>query len=317
MLGSLGYDTIRTPQGAVEREPGGSALHATAAAMMHRGSARHIDAVEVHSILGASDGSTILGMLEDLGADTRSVMNAPGATFAWSGAYEGAMDRAITLSTDLNVLEAYQPGPPVSGLEPSIVLLGNLHPVVQSTFLDHAPGAFALLDSMNLWIDITSAELAAVMQRCDALILNEDELRQFTGVDDLVTGASSLITAPGEPGPSMFMVKRGSSGSVLVHPEGNAWLGAVQGLDLVDPTGCGDAFAAGWCASIGDVRRGDVPDLERVVEAMTHATVTASFAIEGFGSRGLVATEQATYAERLNQFRAVDDVRIDRVARFD
>ena len=50
---------------------------------------------------------------------------------------------------------------------------------------------------------------------------------------------------------------------------------------------------------------------------MTHATVTASFAIEGFGSRGMVATEQATYAERLNQFRAVDDVRIDRVARFD
>ena len=100
-------------------------------------------------------------------------------------------------------------------------------------------GEFALLDSMNLWIDITSAELSAVMQRCDALILNEDELRQFTGMDDLVTGASSLITAPGEPGPSMFMVKRGSSGSVLVHPEGNAWLGAVQGLDLVDPRGAG------------------------------------------------------------------------------
>ena len=63
----------------------------------------------------------------------------------------------------------------------------------------------------------------------------------FTGESDLIEGCSALIAH----GVGCVAVTRGADGVTIVDPDGAETVPAFD-IEVVDTTGCGDAFSAGF-----------------------------------------------------------------------
>ncbi|ELS58841.1 carbohydrate kinase family protein [Streptomyces viridochromogenes] len=89
-------------------------------------------------------------------------------------------------------------------------------------------------------------QIAAALPYVDHLLPNEDQVLGFTGEKDLVAGAKKLLDA----GAGLVAVTRGGDGALLVTPRGTERVPAFA-VDVVDTTGCGDAFSAGFVRGMG------------------------------------------------------------------
>ncbi|MGY5055518.1 carbohydrate kinase family protein [Streptomyces sp. 900105755] len=89
-------------------------------------------------------------------------------------------------------------------------------------------------------------QIAAALPYVDHLLPNDDQVLGFSGEDDLVAGAKKLVGA----GAGLVAVTRGGDGALLVTAEGAEPVPAFE-IDVVDTTGCGDAFSAGFVFGIG------------------------------------------------------------------
>jgi sugar/nucleoside kinase (ribokinase family) len=88
----------------------------------------------------------------------------------------------------------------------------------------------------------TSVDLIApAMAYTDYLLPNEDQVLGFTGADDLDEGCRRLLDA----GAGLLGVTCGADGALVVSSEGKQRIPAFA-VDVVDTTGCGDAFSAGF-----------------------------------------------------------------------
>jgi sugar/nucleoside kinase (ribokinase family) len=83
--------------------------------------------------------------------------------------------------------------------------------------------------------------IAPAMAYTDYLLPNEDQVIGFTGAADLADGCRRLLDA----GAGMLAVTCGAAGALIVSREGNQQVPAFA-VDVVDTTGCGDAFSAGF-----------------------------------------------------------------------
>ena len=311
ILGSIGLDDIETPVSSGSDLLGGAAAHAGIAAGFHLPTApRKPPAVGLVSAVGNDFPSEAQRTLEASGLNLAGVVRKEGSTFRWSGRYEGSMDDVMTISTEVNVLEGHIPEIPASWKDPEILLCANTHPRSQVSVLDQCPGAaITALDSFMLWIDTEFELLSEALRKVDLAILNEEEVCAIAG-DDLVHSAAAKIssgealyggTAAG-PGPSGVIVKRGRSGSVAYLDCGTITLPAYPTDDLVDPTGAGDSFAGGLLANITG-RKGALNQLDTMRDALLHATVTASFAVEGMGVSGISNLDRGRYHARVDKYR--------------
>jgi len=311
ILGSIGLDDIETPVSSGSDLLGGAAAHAGIAAGFHLPTApRKPPAVGLVSAVGNDFPSEAQRTLEASGLNLAGVVRKDGSTFRWSGRYEGSMDDVMTISTEVNVLEGHIPEIPASWKDLEILLCANTHPRSQVSVLDQCPGAaITALDSFMLWIDTEFELLSEALRKVDLAILNEEEVCAIAG-DDLVHNAAAKIssgealyggTAAG-PGPSGVIVKRGRSGSVAYLDCGTITLPAYPIDDLVDPTGAGDSFAGGLLANITG-RKGALNQLDTMRDALLHATVTASFAVEGLGVSGISNLDRGRYHARVDKYR--------------
>ena len=109
LVGSFGYDTISTQHGTVEDTLGGAAVHAGLAAsrILHQEGR-----VGLVSVVGEDVVASDLEILESRNLNLAGIETLDGQTFRWAGHYEGTMDQAETLSTDLNVLQEFNPTVP-------------------------------------------------------------------------------------------------------------------------------------------------------------------------------------------------------------
>ncbi|MEO9322975.1 carbohydrate kinase family protein [Nocardioides sp. C4-1] len=88
------------------------------------------------------------------------------------------------------------------------------------------------------------AWIADALPHTDYLLPNDEQVRGFTGHDDLATGAQALLAM----GVGCVAVTRGAQGALVVTTDAVVEVPAValgEG-ELVDTTGCGDAFSAGF-----------------------------------------------------------------------
>lgn len=334
VVGTLAYDDIGTDAGEVHHALGGSATYAGLASTFHaqRTRRRHPadgadDAahIGVVSVVGEDFDTADWEMLTQHGLDLGGVeRQAGGATFRWSGRYAGAMAEAETLDTQLNVLMGFEPQVPEPWQAPAVLFCANIDPRLQARVLDACtPRRFSAMDSMNFWIDTALEELSEVLRRVDVCILNDGEVRQLAGDANLVRAAQAVRSGAalvgGEragPGPQVLIVKRGEHGVLALTPHGMLALPAFPTEVLQDPTGCGDSFAgtlltllampvddegARW--AVEDVPA--LPTYDELRRALIHATVTASFTLEAFGTAALAGLGEAAYERRLEQYRAI------------
>ena len=150
-----------------------------------------------------------------------------------------------------------------------------------------AGGAFVSIDPHEIVTEASLARWRGVLAHADAFFPSEDELR-LDGADADPHAALRRLA-----GGRLRLVawKRGLKGGILYDVRADRcreWTARTQ--DIVDPTGAGDAFAAGFVTAH---LAGCAP-----AECLRRGVVTASFAIEAWGPGALLAASRADLEAR-------------------
>jgi sugar/nucleoside kinase (ribokinase family) len=304
VVGSIAFDTVKTPFGERERMLGGAAVHFSLAASF-------FDDVRVVGPVGEDFGDEQIEVMSRRGVDVSGIERvAGGKTFFWHGEYGWDLNSRETLDTQLGVFEGFQPKLPDSARASDVLFLAHLQPDLQREVRAQLPDArFVALDSMNLWIDIARDSLVAAIEGVDCVILNDAELRQLTGKPNLLSAAREVLSwkppagTPGR-GPSVVVAKQGEYGAALITAERFFALPAYPLETVIDPTGAGDTFAGGLVGYIAAHPGADLGD-ELLRRAMAHATVLASFNVEEFGTERIERLEAREIAARVEQLQAM------------
>jgi sugar/nucleoside kinase (ribokinase family) len=88
--------------------------------------------------------------------------------------------------------------------------------------------------------------IAPALEHLDILLPNDEQVLGFTGADDREAGCRALI----ERGVGMVAATCGADGALVVDAEHAVRVPAFP-VDVVDTTGCGDAFSAGFITGLG------------------------------------------------------------------
>ncbi len=299
VVGSMAFDSIKSPFGEVERVIGGSATYFSLAAS-------YLAPVRLVSVVGKDFPKGTLDMLSARGIDLQGLKVAEGVTFHWKGYYEYDLNIAHTVKTDLNVFENFAPVLPASYRESRYVFLGNIDPKLQLDILAQVrEPKIVALDTMNFWIGKSPQLLREVIRSVDIVVINEAEIRELTGEFNLVKAARKLMRM----GPGRVVIKRGEYG-VLHLSDGEIFAAPAYPLETIfDPTGAGDSFAGGFMGYLAS-RDGDALTEMDYRLATIYGSAIASFTVEAFSTERLERLSREEIDTRLAAFRALTEFRV-------
>lgn len=293
IVGTVAFDAIQTPFGKTDKILGGAATYIGLAASQF-----NVDGAII-SIVGGDFPKEYIQLLEAKGMDVEGLQIVEdGKTFFWSGKYHNDMNTRDTLTTDLNVLEHFEPVVPESYKNTEVLMLGNLHPLVQMAVIEQIPvrPKLVVLDTMNFWMDHALEDLLKVIAKIDVLTINDEEARQLTGEYSLVAAAEKIK----EMGPEYVVIKKGENGALLFHKEEVFFAPALPLKEVFDPTGAGDSFAGGFTGFLAMTKD---YSFENIKNAVIYGSALASFCVEKFGTERLEAISRKELYQRLQQFK--------------
>jgi sugar/nucleoside kinase (ribokinase family) len=297
-VGSIAFDSVRSPFGERERMLGGSAVHFALAASF-------FTEVRVVGPVGDDFGPEQLAVLEERGVITDDIEHVSGGeTFFWRGHYDFDLNVAHTDDTQLNVFAEFDPKLSDASRAAEILFLGNIQPDLQRRVRASCRHAeFAALDSMNLWIDTQSDELKAAIAEVHCLLLNDAEIRALTDEPNLARAARAAM----EMGPGVVVAKRGEYGAALFSRDEFFAIPGYLLEDVRDPTGAGDSFAGGFLGYLDSRRAAGEPVLDHSVlrQAMAYGSVLASFNVEDFGIERVRSLSRDEIDQRLRDLRRI------------
>ncbi len=269
VVGSVALDTVTTPHGQNIEGLGGAATFFSLAAANYTN-------VNLVGVVGEDFPAAHVQLLRDKGINLDGLERAEGKTFRWSGRYHDNMNLRDTLDTQLNVSEQFHPKLPRAAQDAKYLFLANIHPSLQLEVLEQSSAEFTALDTMNLWINTTRADLLRVLARINALIINDAEVYDLTGEHNIVRGARKIQAM----GPRIVAPKKGEHGCLLFYGDYVFSAPALPMATVVDPTGAGDTFAGGF---MGYIAQQDSADFDTLKRAVIHGSVLASYCCEAFG----------------------------------
>jgi sugar/nucleoside kinase (ribokinase family) len=300
VTGTIGIDTIETPFGKAEQVLGGSCTYFAVAASFFA-PVRMVAAVG-----GDFDEHTRTTLARFPNVCVQGLETRPDSkTFAWGGRYRENWNTRETLFTELGVLDEAPPLTPQEYRDSKYVFLANSHPVVQRDLLAGFPDrALAVVDTMDLWIDIARDDLLALLAEVDGVVLNDQEAMLLTGHPNPLTAGKAILGL----GPTFAVIKKGEHGCLLVHRDGIAALPAYPTETVNDPTGAGDSFGGGLMGHIARthsaLRFGSEPvTFEMIRQGLAYGTVIASFTVEAFSLDRLALLTESELNRRLEAFK--------------
>jgi len=292
-VGTVAFDAIETPFGKTDKILGGSGTFVGLAA------AQFGIQTGVVSVVGGDFPKSYLDMMNDRGINTDGVeIVEDGKTFFWSGKYHNDMNSRDTLITELNVIADFSPVVPEAFKDASIVMLGNLHPLVQLSVLDqmNEKPKLAILDTMNFWMDAALEDLHTVLKRIDVITINDEEARQLSGEYSLVNAAKKIH----QMGPKYVVIKKGEHGALLFNEGKMFFAPALPLAEVFDPTGAGDTFAGGFS---GYLAKTEDISFENMKNAIIYGSNLASFCVEKFGTQRMEELTKDEVLHRLESFK--------------
>jgi len=298
VVGSIAFDSVKTPFGERTRMLGGAATHFALAASF-------FDDVRVVGPVGDDFGAAELDVLAARGVDISDIERVQGGeTFFWSGVYGWDFNTRETLETRLGVFADFEPKLSAPARESDVLFLANIQPDLQRAVRAQCTGArFAALDSMNLWIETARDSLIETIATVDCLVLNDAELRQLTGRPGLLAAAREVL-AWSPPGPTVIIAKQGEYGAAMITRDSYFSLPAFPLETVVDPTGAGDTFAGGLIGYIA-AAGAEAIDEELLRRAMAYGTALASFNVEEFGTDRVARLRGEEIAARVAELERV------------
>jgi len=292
VVGTVAFDSIKTPFGSVEKVIGGAATYISWAATFYYRN------VKLVSVIGDDWPETEIHHLRARGVDIEGLQIRKGQkSFFWEGKYNNDMNSRDTLATDLNVLADFDPILPESYKKSRYVMLGNLTPDIQLRVLEQltARPKLIVMDTMNYWMDVAMPSLKKVLSKVDLLTINDDEARQLSGEHSLVKAANAIL----KMGPSYLVIKKGEHGALLFYRNSIFFAPALPLQDVVDPTGAGDTFVGGF---IGYLAQSDNIQYNYMKRAMIYGSAMASLCVEEFSLQKIQTLTHDEIVDRLNEF---------------
>lgn len=295
IVGTVAFDAIETPFGKTDKILGGAGTFIGL-------SASHFNLQSaIVSVVGDDFPQEYLDLLTARNIDISGLEVVKGGkTFFWSGRYHNDLNSRDTLVTELNTLADFQPKVPESFKDADVVMLGNLHPLVQSSVLDQMmkQPKLIVLDTMNFWMDCALPELLSVIKRVDVITINDEEARQLSGEYSLVKAAAKIHSM----GPKYVVIKKGEHGALLFNNKDIFFAPALPLEEVFDPTGAGDTFAGGFA---GFITQSENISFSNMKQAIIHGSNLASFCVEKFGTERMLQLKKEEVQERLKQFKAL------------
>lgn len=302
VVGSIAYDTIKTPHGGVEDAVGGSAVYFSLAANLFH-------PVRLVGVVGSDFLERDLELLRSRSIDTAGLeVIVGGRTFRWCGEYSANMNERQTLSVELNVFEDFQPKIPSEFRRSRFVFLANGSPVTQLRVLEQVEAPeFVMADTMDLWIQTQHAELLRLLEEVDGIVINDSEAMLLTDCHNLLDAGRAILGL----GPRLAVIKKGEHGAVLFTEDEIVPLPAYPTRMVKDPTGAGDSFAGALMGYLArEAERVEVPgggaklDARTFRRALAFGTVAASFTVEDYGVARLAAVKEEEAWDRFERYRS-------------
>src|ERR671922_1091114 len=187
VVGSVALDSVETPFGKAEQVLGGSATFFSA-------SASSLSPVQLVGVVGDDYPLKKLDVLEKRGVDLAGLERAKGTSFRWRGRYRHDLNVAETLETHLGVFSNFHPKIPEQFRKAPFVFLGNIDPRLQLDVVNQVEKPkLVACDTMNFWIESRRPDLLKLLERVDAITLNDGEARQLTDCYNLVRAAQWIM----------------------------------------------------------------------------------------------------------------------------
>jgi len=290
VLGTVALDSVKTPFGKRRHMLGGSAVHFAMAARLFTN-------VNLVAIVGDDFPKRYIEFLQQKGIILTSLIKGSGKTFKWEGQYQGDLNTALTLNTEIGVLSAFKPQVSSEQRKIKYIFLANVDPDIQRHLLQKMHSAhFVGLDSMNYWIKHKRPSLLKLLKEVNIYVANDQEARQLSGESNLIKAAKALY----HYGPQMVLIKKGEHGALFFSKEFIFLLPAYPTDRVVDPTGAGDTFAGGF---MGYLAKAGKINAANIRKAIAFGTVAASFNVEDFGLNKTGVLRLEDLEKRLGDFR--------------
>lgn len=297
VVGSLAYDSVKTPSGKADRSLGGSANYFSLAASLFA-------PVRVVGVVGEDYSPEHKDILLKRKVDLTGLQTVPGKTFHWEGTYEQNLNEAVTLKTELNVFAHFNPALPEQYKSSSYVFLANIDPTLQLEVLSQVTKPlFVGMDSMNFWINSKQEELLKVFKKVDIVFMNEAEAKMLTQTDNTIRAIKNVS----ELGPKFVVVKKGEYGATIYSKDhGFYQIPALPVENVVDPTGAGDSFAGGFFGTLAArTASSETPTWTDLKQAALAGTVLSSQTIQDFSMNALLKVDKGVFEKNLVQLKAM------------
>ncbi|HYY46802.1 MAG TPA: PfkB family carbohydrate kinase [Candidatus Angelobacter sp.] len=296
VAGTITRDDVRTPMGVNTDGLGGSATYFTLAA-------RLFAPVSIVATAGPDFMAVFRAVVNGTGVDLRSVAPSTLPTYRWFAEHDYETGTTRNERSDQGAYRGFTPILTPDQRQIPIVFLGSMEPRHQLRVLEQLEKPWLVAgDTMKLYIWNEPEALEPVLQRLDYLFLNASEAtalanvstypraREATSIEEVSAILRQRYRLRG------LVIKEGPKGATLYRQDQEIHLPALPVDPPTDPTGAGDAVAAGF---LGCLAEAQVENDETVQRALAYAMVMASFTIQQFSVRGLEPITRADVETRM------------------
>ncbi len=325
VVGSVAYDSIKTPFFRVSKALGGSAVYFGLAA-------RHFVKTLLVGVVGTD--FKHFKTLNKANLNVSGVSVKKGKTFHWSGEYGFDLNTRKTLKTELGVFEHFEPVLSQTQKNVETIFLGNIHPAIQLSVLEQLQKPrFVGLDTMNFWIEKALPELKQVLKKINLLVINDSEARELSGETNLLVAAKKILgmmRGTNSHANKKHIIKKilGHSKTLIIKQGEHGLLmfsfvpspsegrdGEGLGLKIfnlpgfllenpIDPTGAGDSFAGGLMGYLAKTQDFSWSNMKT---ACLWGSSVASLCVEGKGAESLEKLDFKKLKKRMGEIERLKD----------
>jgi len=288
VFGSVAFDTIGTPTKVLKNVLGGAATFASI-------SASFFVKPGLIAVIGKDFPKEYHKNLSKR-LDLKGLSIKDGKTFRYSGVYDKTLSSRSTLRTDLNVIKNFKPTVPDIYRKSEFVYLANYDPDQNTALIKEFDNIkFSMCDTVDFWISTKRSSVIRMFKQVDAVVINDEEARLLTKEFNLIKCAKKIMNY----GPKYVIIKKGEHGSLLFFEDLIFSSPAVSLENVVDPTGAGDSFAG---AMMGYLTSKKKTDLTSIKKSVVFGNVMGSFAVEDYGTGGLLRIKKSDIKKRMSQY---------------
>ncbi|HKU84078.1 MAG TPA: PfkB family carbohydrate kinase [Candidatus Nitrosocosmicus sp.] len=294
VFGSIALDTTRTPFETRERILGGAATYASMAASFF---------VPV-SLIGAIGKDfpdkyyTQLGNKMDIKGLERFDDKK---TFFYDSTFDFDLSHRTTNITELNVIENFEPNVPAEYKNSKYIYLANNDPEQNIKIIDcFNDPELIICDTIEYWIHNKKDYVISMIEKTNGVVINDQEARLLCNNSNLVKCGKQLLSY----GPNFAIIKKGEHGVLLFFDNEIVPIPGYPLESVTDPTGAGDSFAGGFMGYLLSKSNSHFgSDLALFKESILMGSIMGTFAIEEFGTDGLMRITNENILNRYNKYK--------------